>query len=59
MMGSDGEEKTVVRWGIEKVAESVPTRFVGIMSCINRAFSKWCTQEISELRRFGEHLCRN
>lgn len=53
VIGSSGEEKTVVRNKIEKVAKIVPTRFVGMFICISRAISKWCKRGIFELNQFG------
>lgn len=41
VLGSYGEDNTVVRRRIEKVAKSVPTIFVGMVMCISKAIPKW------------------
>lgn len=52
--GSYAENKTIVRRRIEKVAKSVPIRFVRMMMCISSAIPNWCARVVSD-----EHLCRN
>lgn len=39
------------------MTKSVPIRFAGEILCVSRVMSKWCTQEIPELKHFREHLC--
>lgn len=59
VMGGYYIVKNVVRRWMKEVAKSVFTRFLGNVICIRRAIPKWCTGEISELKHFAKHLCRN
>lgn len=57
MMGSYGEEKTVVRRRIEQVAKVVPKRFIRMVICMSRTIPKYHTREILKLKPFGDQLC--
>lgn len=54
-----GEDEMVVRRRVKKVAKRFPTRFIGLMTCINIVFPNWCTLKVPKLKCFGEQLCRN
>lgn len=54
VLDSYGEDQIAVKIRIENVAESAPTRLVGMVMCIGRASLKWCTRKISERHCFGE-----
>lgn len=59
VMGIYGEDKTIVRRRIKMVPKSVPTRLVEIVMRISKVIPKQNTQQISELKHFGDHVCQN
>lgn len=50
------EQRTVVGRRMAKLVRSVPTRFVGMETCINRAIPKRRLKEISKLGYFIGNL---
>lgn len=56
LMRKYGAQHEVVGKSPEKLVKSVCTHFVGIVMCFCRAFSKWCSREISGVEYFGEDL---
>lgn len=59
MMGSYGEDRTILRRNVEKGARSFSARFIRVVMCISKAIPKWCMQKILELNYFGDIHCQN
>lgn len=55
VMGSYGEDKTVLRTIIENVVKRSFTRFVRMMTCIIWLIQKWRTRENAKVKYFWKH----